>query len=192
MEKELNENFSLIQLTPEDQAANIRALIRLCWDTVDQYSMYAQQLNEYGNQQALETVNCLINDLYIAIGSFEDILTTVDQKSTSIDATNEVQAVAAVAPQVIPQMVAPQVPVIEKFILSEEDALTEELEEKPEVQKDLEEPIKKELKEVEEYREDKVEDSLNPDKEEDLEEDLGDDTTYNAKFYEALLSLEEE
>lgn len=192
MEKELNENFNLIQLTPEDQAANIRSLIKVCWDTVDQYSMHAQQLNDFGNQQALEIVNNLINDLYIAIGSFEGILGDVDYKATAIDAGDTIEAVAAVAPQVVQQMAAPTMPVIEKFILSEDDILNEDVDEKSEQQKELEEPIKKELDTVEKYRKEKVKDSLNPDREEDLEEDLGDDTTYNAKFYEALLSLEEE
>lgn len=194
----LEEDLNVIQLTPEDQAANIRSLIRTCWDSVDQYSMYARQLNEFGSQQALATVNSLINDLYIAIGSFEDALGDVDQKSAAIDAVDTVQAVAEVAPQVAQQMaaqpvVAAPVAMIEKFQLSEE------LDEKPESQKELEEPIKKELKEVEDYREEKVDLGLNPDQEKketsnmpiDLEESVEDDT-YDPKFLEALLKLEEE
>ena len=198
----LEEDFNLIQLTKEDQASNIRSLIKTCWDNVDRYSMYAQQLNEFGSQQALSVVNTLINDLYIAIGSFEEALGDVDQKSAALDAVEEVQVVAQVAPQVVQQMAPPQVvvPMIEKFQLSEDDAtLTEELDEKPEAQVELEEPIEKELKEVEKYRKEKVKDSMNPDPEDTIEEtsdmtmveDLEDDDSYNPKFFESLLKLED-
>ena len=117
--EELDEDFQMIQLTPNDQATNIRALIKSCWDSVDQFSMFAQQLNEFGSQMALTTVNTLINDLYIAIGSFEEELSTVDPKSTALDAIDQVQAVAQVAPQVATQM-AVQPVMIEKFQLSED------------------------------------------------------------------------
>ena len=187
--KELTEDLNLITLTKEDQAQNIRSLIKVCWDSVDQYSMYAQQLNEFGSQQALETVNTLINDLYIAIGEFENVLGTVDPKSAAIDAPTQVEVVAQVAPQVVQQMAqAPVVPVLEKFTLDEGDTLNEDVEEKPEVQKELEEPVKKELKEVEKYRKEKVEDSLNPEPEE-LDESV--DDTLNPHFYESLLKLED-
>lgn len=193
----LEEDLNVIQLTPEDQAANIRSLIRTCWDSVDQYSMYARQLNEFGSQQALATVNSLINDLYIAIGSFEDALGDVDQKSAAIDAADTVQAVVEVAPQVAQQMAAQ--PIVAPTAMIEKFQLSEELDEKPESQKELEEPIKKELKEVEEYREEKVDAGLNPEQEKketsnmpiDLEESVEDDT-YDPKFLEALLKLEEE
>ena len=190
--RELSEELNLIQLTPEDQATNIRALIKSCWDSVDQYTMFAEQLREFGNQQALETVNCLINDLYIAIGSFEGALGNIDPKSNAIDTPAQVDAVVQVAPQALQPLAAP-VQMIEKFTLSEEDILTEELEEKPEAQQELEEPIEKELKEVEKYRKDKVKDSLNPDAEdpEDLNESVEDDDSYNPLFYKALLQLED-
>ena len=199
--EDLQEDLELIQLTPNDQAVNIRSLIKACWDNVDQFSMFAQQLNEFGSQTALNTVNTLINDLYIAIGSFEEELNDVDPKAAAIEAPEQVRVVADVAPQVVQQMAQPQVmPMIEQFTLSEDDALNEELAEKPEAQKELEEPIKKELKEVEKYREEKVEDSLNPDIEEVIEEtsdmkiveDLGEDESYNPKFFESLLKLEED
>ena len=115
----LEEDFNIIQLTKEDQASNIRSLIKTCWDNVDRYSMFAQQLNEFGSQQVLAIVNTLINDLYIAIGSFEEELSTVDPKSTALDAIDQVQAVAQVAPQVATQM-AVQPVMIEKFQLSED------------------------------------------------------------------------
>jgi len=197
--EELQEDLNVITLTKEDQASNIRSLIKTCWDNVDAYSMYAAQLNEFGSQQALEVVNNLINDLYIAIGSFEDALGDVDMKSAAIEAPAQVEVVAQVAPQVVQQMAqAPVVPMIEKFVLPEEDVLTEELDEKPEAQEELEKPVEKELKEVEKYRKEKIKDSLNPDQEKsetsNMEVDLDEsvDDTYNPHFFESLLKLEEE
>lgn len=199
--EDLQEDLELIQLTPNDQAVNIRSLIKACWDNVDQFSMFAQQLNEFGSQTALNTVNTLINDLYIAIGSFEEELNDVDPKAAAIEAPEQIQVVAEVAPQVVQQMAQPQMmPVLEKFQLAEDDILTEDLAEKPEVQEEIEEPIKKELKEVEKYREEKVKDSMNPDTDDVIEEtsdmkiveDLGEDESYNPKFLESLLKLEED
>ena len=43
--EDLQEDLELIQLTPNDQAVNIRSLIKACWDNVDQFSMFAQQLS---------------------------------------------------------------------------------------------------------------------------------------------------
>ena len=198
--EELKEDLNVITLTREDQASNIRSLIKTCWDNVDAYSMYAAQLNEFGSQQALEVVNNLINDLYIAIGAFEGVLGEVDLKSAAIDAPEQIEAVVQVAPQVVQQMAQPAVApmMIEKFVLPEEDVLTEELDEKPEAQEELEKPVEKELKEVEKYRKEKVKDSLNPEQEKketsnmevDLDEGL--DETYDPRFFESLLKLEED
>lgn len=185
----LNEDLNIIQFTNEDQAQNIRSLIKNCWDNVEQYSMYAQQLRDFGSIQAAETVNSLINDFYIAIGEFEDALTKIDPKSAAIDAPAQVEVVAQVAPQVVQQMAqAPVVPVLEKFTLDEGDTLNEDVEEKPELQKELEEPVEKELKEVEKYRKEKVKPSLNPEPEE-LDESV--DDTFDPHFYESLLKLED-
>lgn len=193
----LEEDLEVITLTQEDQASNIRALIKTCWDNVDAFSMYASQLNTFGNQQALEVTNSLINDLYLAIGSFEDVLQSVDYKSEAMEAPEQVEVVAQVAPQVAQQMAAMPMqvagaPMIEKFILSEDEPINEELEEKPEVQKVLEEPIKKELKAVEDVREEHQEDSLNPEHksgEEELEEDFSTDD-HVTNLYASLLKLE--
>ena len=193
----LEEGLEVITLTQEDQASNIRALIKTCWDNVDAFSMYASQLNTFGNQQALEVTNSLINDLYLAIGSFEDVLQSVDYKSEAMEAPEQVEVVAQVAPQVAQQMAAMPMqvagaPMIEKFILSEDEPINEELEEKPEVQKVLEEPIKKELKAVEDVREEHQEDSLNPEHksgEEELEEDFSTDD-HVTNLYASLLKLE--
>ena len=193
----LEEDLEVITLTQEDQASNIRALIKTCWDNVDAFSMYASQLNTFGNQQALEVTNSLINDLYLAIGSFEDVLQSVDYKSEAMEAPEQVEVVAQVAPQVAQQMAAMPIqvagaPMIEKFILSEDEPINEELEEKPEVQKVLEEPIKKELKAVEDVREEHQEDSLNPEHksgEEELEEDFSTDD-HVTNLYASLLKLE--
>ena len=193
----LEEGLEVITLTQEDQASNIRALIKTCWDNVDAFSMYASQLNTFGNQQALEVTNSLINDLYLAIGSFEDVLQSVDYKSEAMEAPEQVEVVAQVAPQVAQQMAAMPMqvagaPMVEKFILSEDDPINEELEEKPEVQKVLEEPIKKELKAVEDVREEHQEDSLNPEHksgEEELEEDFSTDD-HVTNLYASLLKLE--
>lgn len=184
----LEEGLEVITLTQEDKASNIRSLIKTCWDNVDAFSLYANQLADFGDFQAAEAANSLINDLYIAIGSFEDALQNVDVKAESIDAPDQVEVVAQVVPQMVPQMqTAPMM--IEKLTLEEDDPINEELEEKPEVQKVLEEPIKKELKEVEKVREDHMEDSLNPDDDEDLDEGL-ENESHLAGLYSSLLKLE--
>ena len=130
-EKELKEDLNVVQLTPNDQAVNLRSLIKACWDGVDQFSMFASQLNEFGSQGALATVNGLINDFYIAIGGLEEELGAVDPKSAAIDAPDQIEAVVQVAPQVAQQMaqapVAQQVvPVLEKFTLDEGEPLNED------------------------------------------------------------------
>ena len=182
---ELLEGFNLIQLTPEDQAANIRSLIKTCWDNVDIYSMYAQQLNDYGNLGGKDVLDCLINDLYIAIGSLEELLGKVDYKSAAIDTPAQVQALAQVAPQVVTQMAAAPavIPMVEQFILDESDAFDDDIKktaDKPEIEaqpkeKDVVEfnrkPIEKELEATEKHRKENVKTSMNPDREE-LEEEL--------------------
>lgn len=70
----------------DDMATSlITSLIKNAWDSVDMYNSVSITLGEVGDEEIHNTINDIINSLYINIGQLENILQNVNSQAEMID-----------------------------------------------------------------------------------------------------------
>lgn len=70
----------------------ISTLIKNAWDSVDLYNSMLITLNDIGNQEAIDTINDIINGLYINIGQLENVLQNANSQAQAIDLEEPIDA----------------------------------------------------------------------------------------------------
>lgn len=95
------DNLDEVQVETDDLAVTnlISTLIQTTWSSIDTYNSMLITLNDIGNQEVVDTVNDIINSLYINIGQLENVLQGVNVQAQMIDSEQESDLGEVVIPE---------------------------------------------------------------------------------------------